>query len=271
MYTYKDYLKEEKLPHIWCAGCSNGIILNALVHALADMQIPPEEVVIITGSGCLARLVTYPDTSTMKKLHGRVLPGATGVKLANPKLKVFCIMGDGDGATIGGNHLIHAARRNIDVTAIICNNFNYGMTGGQYSATTPLGANTVTSRYGLEEENFDLAELVKACGAPYVARVSASDVMSLRRYIVEATQKKGFGFIEVLGACVTHYGKNNKMGDAPRMMRAIDAMTVPVARAAKMTEEELAGKFIVGKIVDRNDKLDCGTRYEIIREEAKAK
>ncbi len=271
MYTYNDYIKEEKLPHIWCAGCGNGIVLNALLHALADMQIPPEEVVIVTGSGCLARLVTYPNTSTIKMLHGRVLAGATGIKLANPNLKVFCLMGDGDGATIGGNHLIHCARRNIDVTAIICNNFNYGMTGGQYSATTPYGAITTTSRYGLVEENFNMAELVKACGAPYVARCSATDVLNLRKYIIEATQKKGFGFIEVLSACVTHYGKNNKMGDAPNMMRQIDSMCVPAARAKNMTEEELAGKYITGKLVDRNDLIDFGTSYQRLREEVTAK
>lgn len=271
MYTYKDYIKENKLPHIWCPGCGNGIVLNALVHALADMQIPPEEVVIVTGSGCLARLVTYPDTSTIKMLHGRVLAGATGIKLANPNLKVFCLMGDGDGATIGGNHLIHCARHNIDVTAILCNNFNYGMTGGQYSATTPNGAVTTTSRYGLVEDNFDMAEVMKACGAPYVARATASDVLNLRKYIIEATRKKGFGFVEVLAACVTHYGKNNKMGDAPAMMRQIDSMAVPVAKAKSMSEEELCGKYVTGRLVDRNDRVDYGTRYAQMREEVAAK
>lgn len=267
MYTYKDYIKEEKLPHIWCSGCGNGIVLNALVHALADMQLPPEDVVIVTGSGCLARLVTYPDTSTIKMLHGRVLAGATGIKLANPNLKVFCLMGDGDGATIGGNHLIHCARHNIDVTAIICNNFNYGMTGGQYSATTPTGSITTTSRYGLVEESFDLAELVKACGAPYVARCTASDVLNLRKYIIEATEKKGFGFVEVLAACVTHYGKNNRMGQAPEMMRQIDAMTVPAAKAKGINAEELRGKYITGRLVDRDDTVDYGTKYEQMRKE----
>ena len=263
MYTYKDYLKEEKLPHIWCAGCSNGIILNALVHALADMQIPPEEVVIITGSGCLARLVTYPDTSTMKKLHGRVLPGATGVKLANPKLKVFCIMGDGDGATIGGNHLIHCARRNINLTAIVSNNYNYGQTGGQYSATTPEDSITSTSPYGHIEPNFDLCKLVAAAGASYVARATTYNPVQLRRLIIEGMNTRGFAMIEVMSACPTHYGRYNKQGEAARMMQLMNAQSVPVEKASRMSSEELEGKIITGRLVNK-PREDYYTKYKRI-------
>lgn len=267
MYSYKDYLHEDKLPQCWCPGCGNGIVFNALVRALEEMQIPPEEIVIITGSGCLARLVSYPNTHTIKMLHGRVLAGATGLKLANPNLKVFCLMGDGDGATIGGNHLIHSARRNIDVTAILCNNFNYGMTGGQYSSTTPHEAITPTSRYGMIENCFDTANLVAAAGASYVARVAAHDVLKLKKYIVEATQKKGFGFVEVLAACITHYGKNNKMGTVSEMMKQISEMTIPVSKAEGKTLEELNGKYTVGKLLERNDRLDYGSEYaKLIKE-----
>jgi len=270
MYNYKDYIIEDGLPHIWCSGCGNGIVLNALTRALEEMQIPPEDIVIIAGSGCLSRLISYTNTSTIKMLHGRVLAGATGVKLANPKLKVFCLMGDGDCATIGGNHLIHCARRNIDVTAILCNNFNYGMTGGQYSSTTPMNSITTTSRYGLVyEEGFDICNLVTAAGASYVARATAYDVINLKKYIVEATEKKGFGFVEVLAACTTHYGKNNKMGNSTEMMKKINMMALPVSKSKKMSHEELKGRYLTGKLQDRYDREDYGTLYTRMVEEVK--
>lgn len=268
MASYKDYINEARLPHIWCSGCGNGIVFSAVLRAIAEMEIPKEKVVIISGSGCLARCATYPDTHTIKMLHGRVLAGATGVKLAAPDTKVFCLMGDGDGSTIGGNHLIHAARRNLDITAIICNNFNYGMTGGQYSGTTPEGSITATSRYGVVEDGFDLCALVAACGAPYAARTTTYDVNNLKKYIIEATQKKGFGFVEALAACPAHYGKNNKMGSVPEMMKQINRMCVPVSKAASMSPEELKGKFITGRIINRDDLEDYSTKYDRLREKA---
>lgn len=270
MYTYRDYIIESALPHIWCSGCGNGIVLNALTRALEDMQISPKKVVIITGSGCLSRLVSYTNTSTIKMLHGRVLAGATGLKLANPDLKVFCLMGDGDCVTIGGNHLIHCARRNIDVTAILCNNFNYGMTGGQYSGTTPINSITTTSKYGLVyEDGFDTCNLVASAGAPYVARATAYDVVNLKKYIIEATEKKGFGFVEVLAACTTHYGKNNKMGNITEMMKVINAMTIPASKAKSMSDGDLKGKYLTGRLYNRNDREDYGTLYTRMCKEVK--
>lgn len=269
MASYKDYVREDRLPHIWCAGCGNGIVFSAVLRAIAEMDIPKEEVVIVSGSGCFARVATYPDTHTIKMLHGRAIAGATGIKLGNPKTKVFCLMGDGDCTTIGGNHLIHAARRNIDITAILCNNFNYGMTGGQYSGTSPENSITPTSRYGLVEDGFDACALVEACGAPYIARTTTYDVNNLKKYIIEATQKKGFGFVEALACCPAHYGKNNKMGDVPAMMRKINDMCVPAAKAKNMTAEELKHRFVTGRLVDHSDLLDYSSKYDQMREKAK--
>lgn len=271
MYTYKDYLGYDRLPHIWCSGCGNGIIFNALGQALEKMQIPMEKVVIVSGSGCFAKVVNYPNCSTVKMLHGRVLSGATGIAMANPELKVFCLMGDGDCSTIGGNHLIHAARRNVNVTAIMSNNFNYGMTGGQYSGTTPEGSITSTSRYGLVEDGFDICKLVEACGAPYVARTTAYDVLELQKMIIEATEKKGFAFIDVLSACPTHYGRLNKMGTPAQQMLKIKENTIPVSKAASMTPEEIGGKLITGKLADRDDRVDYATAYAKMAEEARSK
>jgi len=271
MYTYEDYIHVNRLPHMWCPGCGNGIVFNVLARALAEMEIPPEEVVIVSGSGCFARVVSYPDTHTIKMLHGRVLSGCTGIKLANPKLKVFALMGDGDCTTIGGNHLIHTARRNLDITAILCNNFIYGMTGGQYSGTTPQKSITTTSPYGLVDQGFDTCRLVEVCGAPYVARTTCKDVAALKRYIIEATQKKGFGFVEALAACPTHYGRMNKMGSVPEMMNKISDLTVPLAKAKNMTAQELKGRYVTGKLVDRDDLTDYGTLYEELVSEVREK
>ncbi|MBQ9686918.1 MAG: 2-oxoacid:ferredoxin oxidoreductase subunit beta [Oscillospiraceae bacterium] len=269
MYTWKDYVGYDRLPHIWCSGCGNGIIFNALGQALEKMQLPLEKVVIVSGSGCFAKIVNYPGVNTVKMLHGRVLSGATGIAMANPELTVFALMGDGDGTTIGGNHLIHAARRNINVTAILGNNYNYGMTGGQYSGTTPEGSITATSRYGLVEDGFDACKLVEAAGASYVARTTAYDVLELQKMIIEATEKPGFAFIDVLAACPTHYGRLNKMGTPAEQMLKIKEGTVPVAKAAKMSPEELKGKLLTGKLVDRNDREDYAVLYAKMAKEAR--
>lgn len=269
MYTWKDYVGYERLPHIWCSGCGNGIIMNALGQALEELQLPLEKIAVVSGSGCFAKIVNYPGFNTVKMLHGRVLAGATGIAVSNPDLHVFALMGDGDGTTIGGNHLIHAARRNINLTAILSNNYIYGMTGGQYSGTTPEGSITATSRYGLVEDGFDTCKLVEAAGAVYVARTTAYDVLELKKMIIEAHAKPGFAFIDVLTACPTHYGRLNKMGDPAEQMLKIKERCVPVAKAAAMRPEELSGKLLTGKLVDRNDRVDYATLYANMAKEAK--
>ncbi|MDD4834394.1 MAG: thiamine pyrophosphate-dependent enzyme, partial [Lutispora sp.] len=188
---------------------------------------------------------------------------ATGIKLANPKLNVIVLMGDGDGATIGGNHLIHAARRNVDLTAIVVNNFNYGMTGGQYSGTTPESSITSTSRYGHIEPGFDLCKLVDAAGAPYVARGSVYNVTQLQKFIEEGLAKKGFSFIEAVSPCPTHFGRLNGMKEAPKMLNWIKENSISIAAAEKLSPEERENKFILGKFTDR-EMLDYSTKYQNI-------
>ncbi len=173
MKSYKDYMLFDKLPHTWCAGCSHGIVLQSIAAVLADLGLDKHDIALVSGIGCFGRVDDYLDINCMHVTHGRALAAATGVALGNPDLHVLCTMGDGDGTTIGGNHLIHAARRNINVTAIISNNYNYGQTGGQYSGTTPTHSITQTSPYGHIEQNFDVCKLAIAAGASYVGRATA--------------------------------------------------------------------------------------------------
>ena len=260
---YLDYLKTNKFPLFWCKGCGNGIVLGALARAFEQLEMTKENTVVVTGIGCWGKADDYVTTNAFHGTHGRALAFATGIKLANPTLDVIVLMGDGDGATIGGNHFIHACRRNVDVTAIMVNNYNYGMTGGQYSATTPEGAYTVTSKYGHVEPSFDICTLAKAAGAPFVARTAADDPMGLKNLIVAGIQKKSLSFIEVIAPCPTHFGKNNGFKTATAMMRFVREKAVTTAQAAKMSSDELAGKIIMGQLENR-DCEDYGTRYSTI-------
>lgn len=257
----QDYLLEEKLPLFWCAGCGNGIVLHAILRNIDKRHWTRENTVIATGIGCWGKADDYVKTNSFHGTHGRALAFSTGIKLANPELNVFTLMGDGDGITIGGNHLIHAARRNVDVTAIMVNNLNYGMTGGQYSGTTPKHAITKTSPYGHVENAFDVCGVVKAAGAGFVARGTVYDVVQLDKLIDQAISHKGFSFVEVISPCPTHFGRSNKLGDAPAMMKWIKERTVPAAKAASMSEEDLWGMFVTGVLADR-ELEDYSTAYQ---------
>lgn len=263
MATYKDYMLMHKLPHTWCAGCGHGIILQAIADVFAELELPKQNIALVSGIGCFGRVDDYLDINCVHVTHGRALAVATGVALANPELTVLATMGDGDGSTIGGNHLIHAARRNINVTAIIANNYNYGQTGGQYSGTTPEGSITSTSRYGHVENGFDLCELVKAAGAAYVARSSVYNPMEIRKLIREGFQTKGFSMIEIMEPCPTHFGKANKLGDSASMIRYLKEHGVPVGLAEKMSGDELEDKFMTG-CLHLNPHEDYATRYQRI-------
>ena len=249
--NYMDYLKTESFPLFWCGGCGNGTVLGAIVRSFAALGYTKEETVVVTGIGCWGKADDYVTTNSFHGTHGRALAFATGIKLANPSLNVIALMGDGDGVTIGGNHFIHAARRNVDLTAVLVNNFNYGMTGGQYSGTTPEDSITSTSRYGHIEAGFDICRLAEAAGAPFVARSSTDNPVLMEKLITEALNKKGFSFIEVIAPCPTHFGKNNGMRNAADLMNW--------ARELKLT---------MGKIVD-NKSEDYGARYQKIIEAAK--
>lgn len=207
------YLKEGRIPHIWCSGCGLGIALTSFVKALQDAHTDYDKVVVVSGIGCTGRIAGYLDIDSYHTTHGRAIPFAIGLKLAKPELLVFVFSGDGDLFAIGGNHFIHAARRNIDLKIICVNNFNYGMTGGQLGPTTPLTAKTSTTPYGNFEHPFNLVELAAICGAVYVARWTVLHARHLKDAIVDCIRKKGFTFIEVLSPCPTGYGKPNKLGE----------------------------------------------------------
>ena len=265
---YDDYLLKDKLPLFWCGGCGNGNVLGSLLRAFAKLGFERNKTVVVTGIGCWGKADDYINTNTFHGTHGRALAFATGIKLANPELKVIALMGDGDGATIGGNHLIHAARRNVDITAIVVNNFNYGMTGGQYSGTTPEDSITSTSSYGHIEEGFDLCRLVAAAGAPFVARGTVYGIAQLDRLVEEALSKKGFSFVEVIAPCPTHFGRLNGMKTASHMLKWIGENSITIKQAEKMSEDEKRGKYVTGKFVDVK-KEDYGTRYKRLQQLAK--
>ncbi len=260
-FTFRDYLKMEKLPNMWCPGCSDGIVMRAIAEALAELELPREQVVIATGIGCWGKADDYFATHAFHGTHGRALAYATGIKLANPELHVLVLMGDGDAVTIGGNHFIHAARRNVDLTAIVINNFNYGMTGGQYSATTPMAARTTTSPRGVAETGFDVSALAVVSGANFVARTTAYHVNSLRRYIVQAIRKKGFSMVEVMSACPTYFGRYNGHSPAVNMMNYLKQLVVPQSSYEALPDEEREKHFPSGILANR-DKPDFLTLYQ---------
>lgn len=244
----KQYLRVDKAPHIWCAGCGHGIVTTAVIRAIDKVGLDKNNTVIVSGIGCSSRAPGYMDFDTLHTTHGRALAFATGVKMARPELNVIVVAGDGDLAAIGGNHLIHAARRNVDITTICYQNQIYGMTSGQFSPLTPQGKLATTAPYGNIDREFDLCRVVEAAGATYVARQVAFHTRSLIDLVAKAIQKKGFSFVEAISQCPTYYGRRNKIGDAVAMLNWQKEAAVPVKAAAKMTPEELRGKIIVGEL-----------------------
>jgi 2-oxoglutarate ferredoxin oxidoreductase subunit beta len=260
-----DYLRhDKKFPHVWCPGCGLGIVMGSLMRAVNSLGLSKDEVVVASGIGCTGRMPTYLDFNTLHTTHGRALTFATGIKLANPALTVLTVMGDGDATAIGGNHFIHAARRNLNLTAIIVNNSIYGMTGGQYSPTTPFGSKTTTSTYGHIEQAFSIAELAVTAGASFVARSTVYHADLLDTLIVQATKKRGFAVVEVISNCHVQYGRRNKLGGAVDMMKGFKDNSITVRKAAKMDPKELEGKTTIGILTDRD--LPVSTEeYEKIR------
>ena len=262
------YLRHnKKFPHVWCPGCGNGIVMSALLRAICRLELAKDDVVLASGIGCSGRMPTYLDFNTLHTTHGRALTFATGVKLANPNLNVVTIMGDGDATAIGGNHFIHAARRNLSLTAIIINNSIYGMTGGQYSPTTPFGSKSTTSVYGHIEHDFSIAELAVTAGASFVARATVYHADLLDRLIEQAIKKRGFAVVEVISNCHVQYGRRNKLGGAVDMLRRFKENSVTVSQAAKMSSEELEGKTTVGVLADREIPIST-EEYKKVRKRA---
>lgn len=243
------FLRPQKdFPTVWCEGCGIGIILGAIIRAVEGLGFDPAEVAMVSGIGCSGRMPVYADFATMHVTHGRALAVATGLKLARPNMKMIVVMGDGDAVAIGGNHFIHAARRNLEMCAIIVNNMTYGMTGGQHSPTTPTGDPSYTSAYGTIEPTFDIPALAVASGAAFVARTTVYHVMEMQKIISRALAKKGFSAIEVISNCHTYYGKMTGMKTAVEMLNWMKDSTAPVT----LSEDRRDGKMPRGVMLDRD-------------------
>ena len=261
-------LRMDRIPHIWCPGCGIGTTVNSFARALIGCGKPPNSIAIVSGIGCTGRVAGYMNFDSFHTTHGRAIPFATGLKLANPDLNVVVYSGDGDLTAIGGNHLIHAARRNMDIKVICVNNFVYAMTGGQGGPTTPSPALTATSPYGSFEPTFNLPQLADAAGAVYVARWTTFHVRQMTRSMTEILDKKGFCFIEILSPCPTLYERRNKLGEGLDTMKHYKEKSkirngAPTSEVALNMRDEI----IVGKFVDR-ERPDY---LELLRMQMKAK
>ncbi|MCL4370310.1 MAG: thiamine pyrophosphate-dependent enzyme [Chloroflexi bacterium] len=243
------YMRVNRLPHIWCPGCGIGQIVNGAIRAIDKVGLDQDRTVVVSGIGCSSRATGYLNFDTIHTTHGRALAFATGIKLARPELNVIVIMGDGDCAAIGGNHFIHAARRNIDVTALVINNQIYGMTGGQYSPTTPVEAMATTAPYGDAEPGFDLCGVAQAAGATFVGRVAPVRMPDLINTLAKALQHTGFSFVEAVSQCPVYFGRMNRQGGPVQMLNRQKEITVPV-RTAQQKPEEAEGKLLTGVLYE---------------------
>lgn len=266
------YLKPGRIPHIWCPGCGLGVVLTSFIEAIRRKGIPVDQCAVVSGIGCTGRIAGYLDMDTYHTTHGRAIPFATGLALARPDLHVTVFSGDGDLFAIGGNHLIHAARRNVNLKVICVNNFNFGMTGGQVAPTTPLEARTSTTPLGNAEPGFNLPHVAHAAGAIYVARWTTFHPRQLVHSISQTFDKKGFTFIEAVAPCPTGYGRPNKLGSGLEEMRYYREMS-EVRNGSNPSDAEirLKGKIVVGTFVD-TDRPDFMENYgSIVVARAKAK
>ncbi|HKL12285.1 MAG TPA: thiamine pyrophosphate-dependent enzyme [Halanaerobiales bacterium] len=262
-YDIEEYFRQDKLPHIWCPGCGHGTIMGNLARAIDKAELDPNKVVVVSGIGCSGRASGYMNFDTLHTTHGRAIAFATGIKLANPELNVIVITGDGDGAAIGGNHLIHGGRRNIDLTVVLMNNHIYGMTSGQFSPMTPTGADATTTPYGNIDQNFDLAELTKASGASFIARGTAYNTRQLIEIFKDGLLHKGFSFIEAISQCPVNYGRRNNMDTALKMLDWQKESSVNIKKWDKLSKEEKKGKFPTG-VIYREEKREYTEMYQEI-------
>ena len=265
-FNYDKYLRLEKMPTLWCWGCGDGVILKAFVRAIEKMGVSQDDVCVVSGIGCSGRFSSYVDFNTIHTTHGRTVAYATGVKLVSPDKLVVCVGGDGDALAIGGNHTIHACRRNIDITFIIINNFIYGLTNSQTSPTTPKGMWTVTQKAGNIDPTFDTCDLAIASGASFVARESMLDPKKLEKIFIKAMQHKGFACLDILSNCHINLGRKNKMVSAMENLEWIDSITTPKKKYDALSEEEQLNLFPTG-ILKEDTEADeyCDMYAEIIK------
>ena len=256
----RKYLRKGALPHFFCPGCGAAQVLNYFTRAGDEIRLDFDKLVTIGGVGCAARIPVYLDAEALHGVHGRTLPWATGIKLHNPELKVVIFAGDGDAAAIGGNHLIQAARRNLDVTMIVVNNLTFGMTGGQAAPTTPLDLETTTTPYGNREKPFDICKLAMTAGATFVSRWSTAKSIRAIRAIKKALQHKGFSLVEMVCQCPTNFGRKAlHSGDAIRGLEWIEECSVTTKEAGKLPEEEVLKRFVLGDFIEKQEPVFEGS------------
>jgi 2-oxoglutarate ferredoxin oxidoreductase subunit beta len=256
-----DYIRERFFPHIWCPGCGHGIVLNSLLRAIENLGMSKNEIVMISGIGCSSRISGYVDFHTLHTIHGRALAFATGVKLSLPELNLIVPMGDGDALAIGGNHFIHAARRNIDLTAIVMNNRIYGMTGGQYSPLSGFGTLATTAPFTNIDHDFDTVELAVAAGASFVARTSTYHIQQMTKIFRQAILHEGFSVVEIMSQCPTYFGRKNKIGSAVDMMEYYKNNTTSIGSKAKKENPDLIER---GVFVEKEMPEYCSEYDKII-------
>jgi len=245
------FIRMDRMPHIWCPTCGIGTVVKCFATALGEASVDLNKVSIVSGIGCTGRVAGYMKLDAFHTTHGRAIPFATGLKLGRPELLVTVFSGDGDLVGIGGNHFIHAARRNMDMLVILVNNFIYGMTGGQNAATTPLGAKSSTMPLGNFERPFNLAHLAASCGATYVARWTCLHIRRMTKCFKEALQRKGFRFVEIITPCSTLYGRLNKLGTGLDLMRFYhDNAEIRHGADTRDVGIGYQDKIICGKFVD---------------------
>jgi len=251
VHPYRKYMRTHVTRTTTCPGCGNGIVAQAILRAIDELGLDMHDFIFVSGIGCAAWIPSpLFAADTLHTTHGRPIAFATGVKLSLPEKKVFVASGDGDLVAIGGNHLIHAARRNIDLTVVLVNNGIYGMTGGQTAPTTPRGVATITSPYGSLEHAFDISRMVAAAGASYVARWTTYHPRQMTRSIKKAIQKKGFALVEAISQCPVQFGRAAKLGKAVDMLKYYKNNSIRIKKARRLDEEALKGKIVVGEFMD---------------------
>ncbi len=268
-----EFYRKERWPHQFCPGCGLGTIMNTLYKAFNDSNLSLDNTVFISGIGCTGRVPGYINADSLHTTHGRALAFATGVKLANPSLNVVVISGDGDLFSIGGNHMIHAARRNLDLLVIAVNNGNFGLTGGQVAPTTPHLMRSTTTPEGNPDFPFALAEIVAAAGANYVARWSTAQPYQIVNSIKTAFKVKGFSFIEILSQCPVNFGRRNNMADPVKNFRWIKDHMVSIKQLGKDMDKiytvmdlNIEGVYTFGELVKRN-RIPLGAKVSVEEEE----
>jgi 2-oxoglutarate ferredoxin oxidoreductase subunit beta len=264
-FNFKDYIRPRFFPHIWCPGCGHGIVLGSLLRAVHELELNKNDIVMTSGIGCSSRISGYVDFHSLHTIHGRALSFATGVKLSKPELTAIVPMGDGDALAIGGNHFIHAARRNIDITAIVMNNRIYGMTGGQFSPLSGSGKMATTAPYSTIDREFDIVSLAQSAGATFVARSTVYHAIECKDLIKKAIQHKGFSVVEILTQCPTYYGRKNREGDAVQMMEGYKTNTVKIGSKKLEKNPNLIQR---GIFVEKTDVPEYCEAYDKIIETA---